>query len=61
MAEAETPKKQPKSKKILINVIILIVALMIMLAASEGVMRWIDGFQLSTLELNQDTTPAQTE
>ena len=44
----------PKYKKWLINIFILIVVTVLMLAVAEGAMRWLDGFQLSTLELQQD-------
>jgi hypothetical protein len=38
----------------------LILATALMLALTEGLLRWLDGYQLSNLKLNQDniTIPA---
>lgn len=46
---------QSKYKKWLINILIVIVAIILMLAVAEFAMRWIDGYQLTTIELEQDT------
>ena len=45
---------QPKYKKWLINILIFVVVMMLMLAAAELGMRWIDGYQLTSVELEQD-------
>ncbi len=47
-------KTNPKYKKWLINIAILIIVTVVMLAMAEGAMRWIDGYRLSTIELDQD-------
>jgi hypothetical protein len=58
MSKLGSPPSQTKSKhkKWLINLLILILVTVLMLALAEGVMRWLDGYKLSTLELDQDTT-----
>jgi hypothetical protein len=61
MPKSNPAQKQSKIKKWAINLIIFIIALALMLGLGEGVMRWIDGYRLSTLELNQDTTLPPTE
>jgi len=50
--------KPPHSKlrHWLINLFLLILATALVLVLSEGLLRWFDGFQLSTLKLNQDNT-----
>ncbi len=54
--------KQTNSKlrNWLINLLLLVLATALMLALSEGLLRWFDGYRLSTLKLNQDniTIPA---
>jgi hypothetical protein len=45
---------QTKYKKWLINILIFIVAIVLMLAVAEVAMRWIDGYQLTTIELEQN-------
>ena len=45
---------QSKYKKWLINILILVVAIALMLAIAELAMRWIDGYQLDTIELEQN-------
>jgi hypothetical protein len=45
----------------MINLFILVLAIAVMLALAEGTTRWLDGFQLSTLQLKQDTTLIQPE
>lgn len=52
------PWKQANSKirNWLVNLILLIVATALMLALSEGILRWFDGYRLSTTKLNQDNT-----
>ncbi len=50
---------QSKYKKWLINVFILVLVTVLMLALAEVAMRWFDGFQLSTFQLQQDTNNAQ--
>jgi hypothetical protein len=52
------PWKQAGSKlrHWLVNLLLLILATALMLALSEGLLRWLDGYQLSTLKLNQDNT-----
>jgi flagellar basal body-associated protein FliL len=47
--------KQSKYKKWLINILILVMAIVLMLAVAEFAMRWIDGYQLTTIELEQNT------
>jgi hypothetical protein len=46
---------QPKYKKWFINILIFVVVIVLMLAMAEFAMRWIDGYQLTTIELEQDT------
>jgi len=46
---------QPKYKKWLINILIFVVAIVLMLAVAEVAMRWIDGYQLTTIELEKNT------
>lgn len=46
---------QAKLKKWLINILILVVAIVLMLAVAELAMRWIDGYQLTTIELEKNT------
>ena len=41
-------------KKWLINIFILVLAVVLMLALAEVTMRWLDGYQMSQLELEQD-------
>ena len=48
-----------KTKKWLVNVFILIITVALMLAVAEVAMRWLDGYQLSTFELQQDSTTGQ--
>ena len=43
-----------KYKRWLINIVIVVVVTVLMFALAEVAMRWYDGFQLSTLELQQD-------
>jgi len=50
-----------KHKKWLVNVFILILAAVLMLAVAEVAMRWLDGYQLSTFELQQDPNTSQQE
>ena len=51
-----TTVRPAKYKKWLINIFILILALFLMLALGEGAMRWIDGYQLSNVELRQNAS-----
>ena len=48
---------QPKSKykRWLINILILIVVVLLMLALSEIAFRWLDGYNVTTIELNQNS------
>lgn len=46
-------------KKWAINIIFLVLVTMLMLALAEGAMRWLDGYELSTLELNQNPAAVQ--
>ena len=46
---------QAKYKKWLINILIFVVAIVLMLAVAEVAMRWIDGYQLTTIELEKNT------
>ncbi|NJO00002.1 MAG: hypothetical protein HC875_40775 [Anaerolineales bacterium] len=59
------PEKQADSKprNWLINLLLLVLATVLMLVLTEGLLRWFDGFQLSTLKLNQNNTtiPAPDE
>ena len=50
-----TPMAQAKYKKWLINILIFVVAIVLMLIVAEFAMRWIDGYQLTTIELEQNT------
>ena len=52
------PWKQANSKlrNWLVNLILLILATALMLVLSEGLLRWFDGYRLSTFKLNQDNT-----
>jgi|GEM_PF-2716351 len=45
-----------KPRNWLINLLLLVLATMLMLALSEGLLRWFDGFQLSSLKLNPNNT-----
>ena len=47
-------KSRFKYKKCLINIFILVLAVVLMLALAEVTMRWLDGYQMSQLELEQD-------
>jgi flagellar basal body-associated protein FliL len=42
-------------KKWLINILIFVVVIILMVAIAEITMRWIDGYQLNTIELEQNT------
>ena len=55
MTETDSNKRQSKYKQWLINIVILIIVTVVMLMLVEGVTRVIDGYQLSTIDLNQDT------
>jgi hypothetical protein len=46
---------QSKYRKWLINIFIFIVAIILMLVIAEFAMRWIDGYQLTNIELEQST------
>ena len=48
------PMSPARYKKWLVNFFILILAVALMLAMAEVAMRWLDGYQLSTFELQQD-------
>ena len=48
-----------KYKKWVINITILIVVTIIMLLLAEIALRWLDGFRMSTLELEQDVNQTQ--
>ena len=48
-----------KRKKWLVNILILLITVVLMLAVTEVAMRWLDGYQLSTFELQQDPTTDQ--
>lgn len=52
------PGKQAnlKIRNWLVNLILLILATALMLALTEGILRWFDGYRLSTLKLDQDNT-----
>lgn len=43
-----------KYKRWLINIVIVVVVTVLMLALAEVAMRWYDGFELTTLELQAD-------
>ena len=58
------PKSQPISvraslKKWTVNIVILLAITLLMLVLAEGAMRWWDGYQLSSLELNQQPAAGQ--
>ena len=63
MSKSDVAQKKPQSrlKTWLTNLLIVIVVTVLMLLVGESAMRWLDGYQLSTLELNQDTTIQQSE
>ena len=42
-------------KKWLINLLILVLVTVLMLVVAEMAMRWLDGYQMSTFELQQDS------
>ncbi len=50
-------KGQPKAKykRWVTNILILIVAILLMLALSEVAFRWLDGYDVTTIELNQNS------
>ncbi len=48
-----------KTKKWLVNIFILIITVALMLVVAEVAMRWLDGYQLSTFELQQDPNTGQ--
>jgi hypothetical protein len=56
------PWKQANSKlrNWLVNLILLLLATALMLVLSEGLLRWFDGYRLSTLKLNQDNITIST-
>ena len=45
---------QSKLKKWVINLLILLLVMVLMFAVAETAMRWLDGYQLSTFELQQE-------
>ncbi len=45
-----------KYKKWIINIVIVVVVTVVMLMLVEFAFRWIDGYRMSTLELEQDAT-----
>lgn len=53
-------QKKSKLKRWLINVLILILTMILMLALSEVAFRWLDGYQLSTIQLNQEPDTVQS-
>ena len=53
---SSSEKTRPKYKKWLINLVILVVVTIVMLALAEGAMRWIDGYRMSTIELDQNNS-----
>jgi len=61
MANTDSTQKQAQSKlkKWLINIVILIIATIVIVTLAESAMRWLDGYQLSTFELQQDTSTTQ--
>ena len=44
-----------KYKRWVINILILVVVVLLMLALSEVAFRWLDGYDVTTLELNQNS------
>ena len=50
-------KGQPKAtcKRWVINILILIVVVLLMLALGEVAFRWLDGYDVTTIELNQNS------
>jgi hypothetical protein len=53
--ETETKiRRGSKVKKWVINLLMAVIVTVAMLSAIEVAMRWIDGYQLSTLELHPD-------
>jgi hypothetical protein len=44
-----------KLRKWVINLLILLLVTVLMLAIAETAMRWLDGYQLSTFELQQQS------
>lgn len=51
MADKEDTKATPTYKKWLVNIVLVVVVTIAMLCLAEAGMRWIDGYQLTTLEL----------
>lgn len=43
-----------KTKKWVINILLVIVVTVAMLLLAEAAMRWLDGYQMSHIELQQD-------
>lgn len=43
-----------KYKKWIVNIFIVIIAIVLMLAVAEMAMRWIDGYQLTTVDLEEN-------
>ena len=62
MSKPEPVQAQSRSnyKKWLINLFILVLTVILMLVLGEGLVRWLDGYQLSTLELDQNKPTIQT-
>jgi hypothetical protein len=50
-----------KAKKWAINITILVVVTVVMLLLAEVGMRWLDGYRLSTLELDQGVNQTQQD
>ena len=50
-----------KYKKWLINILVFIAVTILMLAVAEMAMRWLDGYQMSTIELQQNLNNVQRE
>lgn len=50
---------QSKLKRWTINIVLLIIATILVIVLAESAMRWIDGYQMSTLELQQDVSTTQ--
>ena len=50
-----------KYKKWLINILVFIIVTILMLAAAEVAMRWLDGYRMSTIELQQNLNSTQQE
>ena len=57
--QLRTPGKRPY-RRWAVNLIILVAVTVLMLALAELALRWVDGYDLSNFELDQDNTTIQS-